>query len=235
MHSSLAIRREDGFRLVGFTEVNRKMPSPAGTLSYFVDYTHVSTTGNGEGLVATVTPAATKEQFRRAYDIKFNCLTKANACSRLSDLMPSAWSDFVGTQGSGRMPTSGGPWAVSLSMTRIGPVPRQNFVRMKDRATQGTSPREQNYLTIGRALERLGVSRGLNCGQASSQIKSVCPVLVLIIRQLGCSDGASRPGALETRPHPDPWTELCPPAFPFLSPGACGLHGNSEHSPIAGA
>src|SRR6202040_105513 len=37
-------------------------------------------------------------------------------------------------------------------------------------------------------------------------------VLVLIIRQLGRSDGASRPGALETRLYPDPWTELCPPA-----------------------
>jgi hypothetical protein len=110
MGSSLAIRREDGFRLEGITEVNRKMPTRVGTQPYFVDYTHVSTTGNGEGLVARVTPAATQEQFRRAYDIKFNCLTKAKACSLLSDLMPSAWSDFVESQGSGRMPTSGGPW-----------------------------------------------------------------------------------------------------------------------------
>jgi len=110
MYSSLAIRREDGFRLVAFTAVDRKMPDQAETVPYFVDYTHVSTTGNGEGLEATVTPAATKEQFRRAYDINFNCLTKTKACSRLSDLMPSAWSDFVGSQRSGRMPTSGGPW-----------------------------------------------------------------------------------------------------------------------------
>jgi hypothetical protein len=110
MYSSLAIRREDGFRLIALTGVYTKMPDRAETVPYFVDYTHVSTTGNGEGLEATVTPAATKEQFRRAYDIKFNCLTKTKACSRLSDLMPSAWSDFVESQGSGRMPTSGGPW-----------------------------------------------------------------------------------------------------------------------------
>jgi hypothetical protein len=110
MYSSLAIRREDGFRLIALAGVDTKMPVRAQTVSYFVNYTHVSTTGNGEGLEATVTPAATKEQFRRAYDIKFNCLTKTKACSRLSDLMPSAWSDFVKSQGSSRMPTSGGPW-----------------------------------------------------------------------------------------------------------------------------
>jgi hypothetical protein len=110
VYSSLAIRREDGFRLVALTKVDRKMPDQAETVPYFVNYSHVSTTGNGEGLEATVTPAATKEQFRRAYDIKLNCLTKTKACSRLSDLMPSAWSDFVESQGSGRMPTSAGSW-----------------------------------------------------------------------------------------------------------------------------
>ena len=38
--------------------------------------------------------------------------------------------------------------------------------------------------------------------------------------------GANRPGALETRLHPDAWSELCPPAFPFLGPGEFGLHGS---------
>ena len=95
----------------------------------------------------------------------------------------------------------------------------------------------QNYLTIGRALKRLGaLSRWLNYGtslQANPIRSPVC--WSSIIRQLGRSDGANRPGPLETRLNPNPWTELCPPEFPFLGPSACGLHGNSEHSPTAGA
>ena len=95
----------------------------------------------------------------------------------------------------------------------------------------------QNYLTIGRALERLGVfePRAELWRKPAGKSNPFAGVPVLIIRQLGRSDGASRPGALETRPYPDSWTELCPPAFPFLGPGACGLRGNSEHSPTAGA
>jgi hypothetical protein len=88
----------------------------------------------------------------------------------------------------------------------------------------------QNYLTIGRALERLGVfePRAELRRKAAGKSKPFAGVPVLIIRQLGRSDGASRPGALETRLYPDPWTELCPPAFPFLGPGACDLHGNRD-------
>jgi hypothetical protein len=95
----------------------------------------------------------------------------------------------------------------------------------------------QNYLTIGRALEGLGLfePRAELRRKPAGKSNPFAGVPVLIIRQLGRSDGASRPGALETRLYPDPWTELCPPAFPFLGPGACGLPGNSEHSPTAGA
>src|SRR5260370_27558246 len=95
----------------------------------------------------------------------------------------------------------------------------------------------QNYLTTGRALERLGVfePRAELWRKPAGKSNPFAGVPVLIIRQLGRSDGVSRPGALETRLYPDEWSELCPPAFPFLGPGACGLHGNSEHSPTAGA
>ena len=77
----------------------------------------------------------------------------------------------------------------------------------------------QNYLTIGRALEKLGVfePRAELWRKPAGKSNPFASVPVLIIRQLGRSDGASRPGALETRLYPDPWTEPCPPAFPFLA------------------
>ncbi len=58
---------------------------------------------------------------------------------------------------------------------------------------------------------------------------------LLAIRRLERSGCASRPGALETRLHPDPLTELGPLAFPFLGPGEFGLHGSSGCNRQAGA
>src|SRR5437016_3637725 len=52
----------------------------------------------------------------------------------------------------------------------------------------------------------------------------------LFITQLDRNGDASRPVALETRPHRAAWSELCPPAFPYPGPGECGLHGSNGHS-----
>jgi hypothetical protein len=95
----------------------------------------------------------------------------------------------------------------------------------------------QNDWTIGRALERLGVfePRAELRRKPAGKSNPFAGVPVLIIRRLERSGGASRLGALETRLHPDPWTELGPLAFPFLGPGEFGLHGNSGCNRQAGA
>src|SRR5260370_1214654 len=56
-----------------------------------------------------------------------------------------------------------------------------------------------------------------------------------VIRQLDRSDGAIRPVARETRPHPGSATELCPPAFLCSGQGEFGLHGSSGYSRITAA
>lgn len=41
-----------------------------------------------------ITPDATDEEIRRAFDFKLSCLTQFQACREHQEIMPSAWADF---------------------------------------------------------------------------------------------------------------------------------------------
>jgi len=107
----VTVKRYDGFVFLAETVLHRTGRGyDKDTEPYIVHYTHVTTTGNGEGLIASITPDETLEQLHRAYDVNFHCLTVRGGCQALGDLMPTAWDDFARSQGPDAMPTSGGPW-----------------------------------------------------------------------------------------------------------------------------
>jgi hypothetical protein len=95
-------------------------------------------------------------------------------------------------------------------------VPRQNSIRMERYDSPARAVGHN-----GRALKRSeNLNRRLDCGAARPHVNSAVDSSFASgpssnIRQLGRSDGASRPGALETPPHLGLLSELDPPAFPW--------------------
>ena len=66
-----------------------------GQRSYSVTHLVITTFGGGEGIDSTLTPQATVEERKRAYDFDFDCLTRLGGCTSLCQFAPSAFADLV--------------------------------------------------------------------------------------------------------------------------------------------
>lgn len=64
----------------------------------YVRKPHLTTTGDGEILVAAVTPDATSTDIDRAFDFRLSCISSLFGCSELRDLLPTVWEDYVATK-----------------------------------------------------------------------------------------------------------------------------------------
>ena len=94
-------------------------------------------------------------------------------------------------------------------------VLRQNSIRNEESGNLAALPVGEKYMIMEAPGKIVGFrpTTGLRRSPCASQLGGRPIPLVCwssIIRQPGRSDGASRPGALETRLYLDPWTELCP-------------------------
>ena len=56
---------------------------------------NITTVGGGEGIESTLTPQASAEERKRAYDSDFDCLTKLGGCTSLCLFAPLAFADLV--------------------------------------------------------------------------------------------------------------------------------------------
>ena len=134
-----------------------------------------------------------------------------------------------------RAASHAGGRSTAIESTGGRPVPRQNSIRTEISEIQWCICMNRVCLSLvetgrSRCPRRLNWDDPHREGNDTQTASSL-----LAIRRLERSGGASRLGALETRLHPDPWTELGPLAFPFLSPGEFGLHGSSGCNRQAGA
>jgi hypothetical protein len=89
----LAVKRSDELDLSSNVKVrNKLMIGPEG-VSYYVVEPHV-TGPPTEALEAEVSPEASSEERRKAFDFNTKCLTSLRECRHVCEISPSAWKDL---------------------------------------------------------------------------------------------------------------------------------------------
>lgn len=93
VHLMVAVRRSDGLDLSSNVEVRKNlMVGPEGA-TYYVVEPHV-TGPPTEALRAEVSPGASSEERRKAFDFNTNCLTSFRECRHVCEVSPGAWKDL---------------------------------------------------------------------------------------------------------------------------------------------
>jgi hypothetical protein len=88
--------------------------------NYYVLEPHLTTGGGGRILEAKVTPDATAREIERAFDFRLSCVSGLVGCSEPSDVLPTAWADYVASRQSRHCEDAGnyGPCALR-SLARL--------------------------------------------------------------------------------------------------------------------
>lgn len=95
LYLSLSIFRSDQVTLHSTVRLTSKQSTlaPHGE-PYYVYEAHI-TGPPGEALGVVVSPAASVEDRRKAFDLNFSCLTSLRECRHVCQTLPSAWRDLA--------------------------------------------------------------------------------------------------------------------------------------------
>jgi hypothetical protein len=92
---SLFVFRSDGFGLRSTVVLSGPEPlaAPQG-VQYYVYESHI-TGPRGEALGVELSPAASSQQRKKAFDLNLSCLTRFPECRHVCETLPSAWKDLT--------------------------------------------------------------------------------------------------------------------------------------------